>query len=238
MDQNNNSYQLIDWMIYDSVSEPDDKLYVKKYTKYELTMDESFTGKDILELPLYESKDRKFLFHLSFNIGDGEKYNQFVMRIDHIESINLHYKTDTINDPMIQQRQREIETLKKERGALCDLIDGALIQDEEICHTIREKYPRFYEINQINQMNDEFDLVNKQIQIHNSEIQRFKEKHVGDDSVSVNIGFLKKVWQPDEVYGPFKLGDGEYYCHLTELDDEEGIRLILEEYESFEYDLI
>jgi hypothetical protein len=235
MDQSCYSDQLIHRMISDS-PEPSDTIDVKKYTKYEFVIDESLTGKNKLELPLCEceSRVRKFTFHLSFNHGDGSKYNEYVNRVEYIESVNLHYKAETINDPMIQQRQKEIETLKKERCAMCDLIDGTLIQDDLICHTIRENYPRFYEIKTVNEMNSEFDLINKQIQIHNSEIQKFKQVHVANDSVSVNIGFLKRVWEPDSISGPFKLGDGEYYGYLTDFTDEGYVGLTLERHESLE----
>lgn len=103
----------------------------------------------------------------------------------------LDYKVDDTDiEPksMMQLRQKKIETL---------------IADDSICCTIREKYSRFYEMKTIDEMKDEFDLINEQIRINRLEIHESKEEC---GYASIEIGYM-------ESEGPFKFGGEVYYCY-------------------------
>jgi hypothetical protein len=118
------------------------------------------------------------LFYLTFNTVDGRKGLECVENVEDIESIVLEYKKDCIIVELnrrIGSRKIEIETLKKERDSLCDLIDGMMNDDPTICHAIRGRWVRLQDIDTIGEANEEFDLINKQIKVNHQHIRQIRE---------------------------------------------------------------
>ena len=129
-----------------------------------------------------ESSSRTFgnpHFYLTFNTFDGKKQVHRVNDVNEIESVVLEYKVDCIASELntrVKKHKDEIDALKMERQMLCELIDAANLTNDPICHTIREKCNRFFDLKNIKEMNDEFDFINKQIQIGREEICRLEDQ--------------------------------------------------------------
>lgn len=119
------------------------------------------------------------LFYLTFNTYDGKKNVESVEDAKEIESIVLEYKVDCVETELnhnIMNRKKEIESLKMERKMLCELIDRISIANDSVCDTIREQYTRFFDLKTAKEMNDEFDFINKQIQIGHEDIYRYEKQ--------------------------------------------------------------
>jgi hypothetical protein len=183
--------------------------------KHTLIIDTSVAGKITFELPLCELKiNPNVLFHLTLKLCDGEQHD-FNDSDDmyRIQSIVLEYKIDhndiETNPPTIQHRQKEIETLKEERSALCELMDRTLSEDDVKCQGIREKYSRFYEMKTIDEMNHEFDLINKQIQNNNLEMKRCGYKQHDENESVLQFQSVEM-----DGYEHINLGNGTQYSYV------------------------
>jgi len=144
---------------------------------------------------------------------DGKKGLNQVDDVKEIESITLEYKIDSINSELKQRighRQREVNTLAEERAMLCQLIDWSMIGESShhLIDSLIEKYPRFYEIKTLNEMNEEFDLINKQILIHNLEILQIREQMKEIESLDIQKENLNSITIPCGTIGHIHLING------------------------------
>jgi hypothetical protein len=228
-------------------------LSVKKCTEheFELIIDVTAIGEKTFKLPLCESRDRSpgvtsgrpyVLFHLSFTVYERGRV-QRADKMDDVWGIVLDYAVEN-NDIKLNSirhhRQKEIETLKKEREALCDLIDGTLIEDHEICSKVAKEYQRFYEMKTIDEMRREFDLINEQIRFNASETRKIQEQPVYNN-VSVKID--KSMEKPYDSTESIVLNDGTTYeCGCMDAWESAGnpkkcIRLTFSKYQSQSIDI-
>lgn len=172
-------------------------------------------------------------FYLTFNTFDGRKRINSVDDAKEIESIVLEYRIDSGIDSelnrKIQLRKKEIDTLKAERIALCELIDRTYIANDLICDGLRGKYPRFFEIKTIKEMNNEFEFINEQIRIGSQEIAQYeqlieetKNNNYEDMCVTIPYGKMVNIKIVDHMFGlgPHVVYYDCYWRH-SDTDDHE-----------------